>query len=339
MDLHLIWFLLLGVLLLGYGILDGFDLGVGVLHLFAKNDHERRIHINAIGPVWDGNEVWLLTGGGAMFAAFPEVYASVFSGFYLAFMLLLLALILRAVSLEFRHQLHSPGWKRLWDWCFGIGSLVPALLYGVAIGNILRGLPIDADGNYQGTFFGLLNPYALVVGLFTLTFFTMHGAAWMAMKTEGALQERMRRWISGTWMAVVVLYLVATLFTYFEAGYLLDGVLSNPLFWAAFLVTLASMAAVPVVNGKGGSPLRTFLATSMTLVGMFALVGVSLFPKLVPSTLNEAFTLTAYNASSSDLTLTVMLVIALIGMPIVLAYNVYIYKTFAGKVEIGEDSY
>jgi cytochrome d ubiquinol oxidase subunit II len=204
MDLNTVWFLLIGVLLVGYAVLDGFDLGVGVLHLFAKSDHERRVHLNAIGPVWDGNEVWLLTAGGAMFAAFPIVYATVFSGFYLAFMLLLFALIFRAVSLEFRGQFENPRWRSFWDWAFGLGSLLPAVLYGVAIGNVIRGLPIGADGSLNVSLFALLNPYALLIGLFSLAMFVMHGAAFLAVRTEGELQERMARATVGAWTAFVV---------------------------------------------------------------------------------------------------------------------------------------
>ena len=175
MDLNTIWFCLFSVLLIGYAILDGFDFGVGILSLFSREERERRIHLNAIGPVWDGNEVWLLTAGGALFAAFPAVYATVFSGFYLALILLLVALIFRAVSFEFRNKVDSPSWRRVWDWAFGIGSLLPAVLFGVALGNILHGVPVDANGNDLGTFLELLNPYSIGVGLLSLVLFTMHG--------------------------------------------------------------------------------------------------------------------------------------------------------------------
>ena len=219
MDLNLIWFLLVGVLIIGYSILDGFDLGVGIIHLFTKDENEKRINLNAIGPVWDGNEVWLLTGGGALFAAFPIVYATVFSGFYIAFMLLLAALIFRAVSFEFRKYSEAKN-KKYWDFAFGLGSLIPALLYGVAIGNILRGLPIDAKGAYFGTFLGLLNPYALVVGLVSLTVFLMHGAIYLTLKSEGEQQDKMVKVANNSWIAFVVLYLVATIFTIFSGKWL-----------------------------------------------------------------------------------------------------------------------
>src|ERR1035437_5475480 len=204
MDLNMIWFLLVGILIMGYSVLDGFDLGVGIIHLFTKDENEKRINLNAIGPVWDGNEVWLLTGGGALFAAFPIVYATVFSGFYIAFMLLLTALIFRAVSFEFRKYSEVRN-KKYWDFTFGVGSLLPALLYGVAIGNILQGLPIDSKGAYQGTFLGLLNPYAIVVGLVSLTMFLLHGAIYLTLKSDGKQKEKMVKVANNAWITFVVL--------------------------------------------------------------------------------------------------------------------------------------
>ncbi|MCK4343209.1 MAG: cytochrome d ubiquinol oxidase subunit II [Phycisphaerae bacterium] len=338
MDLNMVWFLLIWVLLAGYAILDGFDLGVGVLHLFARDDRQRRIHLNAIGPVWDGNEVWLLTGGGALFAAFPPVYATVFSGYYLALMLVLFALIFRAVSMEFRGQIDNPSWRRLWDWAFGLGSLIPAIIFGVAIGNILRGLPIEADGSLNIPFLALLNPYAVLIGVLSLLMFVMHGAAYLAVKTEGDLQQRVARWTSGVWMAFVVVYLVATIATFFVSSFLFEGVLSNPLFWIFFLLLLASIVYIPIVN-RAGKFLRAFLGSSATIAAMIGLTAVSLFPRMVPSSLDLASSLTIYNASSTPRTLTVMLVIALIGLPLVIVYTVCIYRAFAGKVVISEDSY
>lgn len=338
MDLNMTWFLLIGFLMAGYAILDGFDLGVGVLHLFARDDRERRIHLNAIGPVWDGNEVWLITGGGALFAAFPIVYASVFSSFYLAFMLLLAFLVLRAVSLEFRSKVESPGWRALWDRAFGLGSLVPALLYGVAVGNVLRGLPLDAEGTFTGSFIGLLNPYALLTGLLTLVMFTMQGAAYLCLKTEGPLLERMEKWVPRTWVAFVIVYAAATAATIFGSPYLFEGVAARPLFWVFFIVLLASIAYIPLA-AKGKRYFRTFLATSTAILCMIGVTGTSLFPRLVPSSIDLANSLTVYNASSTARTLGVMLIIALVGMPIVIAYTAYIYRVFKGKVVITEESY
>jgi cytochrome d ubiquinol oxidase subunit II len=338
MDLNMSWFLLLGVLLIGYAILDGFDLGVGVLHLFARTEQERRFHINAIGPVWDGNEVWLLTAGGALFAAFPIVYATVFSGFYIALMLLLTALIFRAVSLEFRGKVDSPRWRRLWDWAFGLGSLLPALLFGVAFGNILRGIPLDVDHNFAGNFLTLLNPYALLIGVLTLVLFTMHGALYLSMKTEGDLRTRVAGWISPLWIAMVALYVLATVATLFVSPFLLSGMLGNPLFWILFVLLLGSVLSIPVA-AKAGKEGRAFFASSVTIACMTGLSALSLFPRLVPALGDLTNSLTIYNASSSQTTLSTMLVIALIGMPLVIAYTIFIYRVFKGKVIITHDSY
>jgi cytochrome d ubiquinol oxidase subunit II len=338
MDLNTTWFILIAVLLTGYAILDGFDLGVGVLHLFTREAHDRQMNMKAIGPVWDGNEVWLLTGGGALFAAFPVVYATAFSGFYLAFMLLLFALIFRAVSLEFSEQIDHRLWHRIWDWAFGLGSLLPAVLYGAAVGNVLRGMPVAADGSLQASFLSLLNPYAILIGLLSLVLFVMHGAAYMAFKTEGEFQKRMVRWVTGTWVLVVVLYFIATLATYFVSPFLFEGVLSLPLFWVFFILLLAGIIAVPVF-ARCGQPLRAFLASSMMIASMIGLAGVSLFPRMLPSSIDLAYSLTIYNASSTPRTLTVMLVIALIGVPIVLAYTIYIYRIFKGKTVLTDEGY
>ena len=338
MDLNTIWFLLFGVLLIGYAILDGFDLGVGILHLFTRGERERRINLNAIGPVWDGNEVWLLTGGGALFAAFPVVYATVFSGFYLALMLLLVFLILRAVSLEFRSKVEAPGWRAAWDWCFGLGSLVPVLLFGVALGNILRGIPIDQAGNFTGTFLGLLNPYSLLVGLLSVAMLTMQGAAYLVIKTEGDQQAFVKAWLNRAWMAFVVLYLAATVATFFVSPSLFAGLLGNPIFWVLLVLLLGSLIYVPI-GVKGGKPLVTFLATSAVVLCVVGYCGLSLYPRLVPSSLNPEWSLTIYNAASTPRTQTVMLVIALIGMPLVIAYTAFIYHAFKGKVVLGKDSY
>lgn len=338
MDLNMTWFLLIWVLLAGYAILDGFDLGVGVLHLFARGERQRRIHMAAIGPVWDGNEVWLLIVGGALFAAFPPIYATVFSGFYLALMLVLLALIFRAVSMEFRGQVDRPGWRRFWDWAFGLGSLVPAIIFGVAIGNLLRGLPITADGSLHVPFLALLNPYAVLIGVLGLLMFVMHGAAYLAVKTEGDLQRHMARWTSGAWMAFVVVYLLATIATFFVSPFLFEGVPGNPLFWIFLPLLLMSIVYIPLAN-RAQKYFRVFLASSVTIATMIGLTAVSLFPRMVPSSLDLANSLTIYNSSSTPRTLTVMLIITLIGMPLVIGYTAYIYTVFKGKTVITEESY
>ncbi len=327
-DLNIIWFVLVGVLIIGYAILDGFDLGVGVIHLFTKKDEEKRVNFNAIGPVWDGNEVWLLTGGGALFAAFPIVYATVFSGFYIAFMLLLTALILRAVSFEFRKYVSAPKSKKIWDLAFGLGSLIPALLYGVAIGNIMRGLPIELiEGKVTSSisFLGLLNPYSLLVGILSLVLFTMHGAIYLALKSEGEQQERTVNLVNKTWIIFIVLYILATLSTFFAAPYLFKGMLKNFLFWILFVIMFASMIYIPV-SIKSKKFGKAFLSSSVMIAMMILLFALSLFPMLVPSSIDLTKSLTIYNASSTQRTLETMLIIALIGMPLVIAYTIFIYR-------------
>ncbi len=338
MVLNVVWFLLVGVLIIGYAILDGFDLGVGVLHLFTKDEKEKRTEMNSIGPIWDGNEVWLLTGGGALFAAFPIVYATVFSGFYIAFMLLLFALIFRAVSFEFRGKVDSPAWRKFWDYAFGIGSLLPALLYGVAIGNILRGIPIDKAGNYTGTFIGLLNPYAVLVGLVSLILFTLHGSLYLMVKSDGELRHRMSGLSTKLWITFMLLYIVATFWTMFEAAFLFEAILKNPMFWILFLLLIGSILFIPIAV-KGEKYFQAFLSSSVMIAAMVGLVAVSLFPRLVPSSIDLINSLTIYNSSSSERTLMTMLIIALIGMPIVIAYTFFIYRIFKGKVVLDKESY
>jgi cytochrome d ubiquinol oxidase subunit II len=338
MDLNALWFWLVGALFIGYAILDGFDLGVGVLHLFTRTNEERRITINAIAPVWDGNEVWLLTGGGALFAAFPVVYATVFSGFYLALMLLLVALIFRAVAMEFRGKVENNSWRRFWDWSFGLGSLLPPVLFGVAFGNILRGIPVDGAKMFTGTFLGLLNPYALLVGIVTLALFTMHGATYLLMKTDGDLRERLKRWSFGSWIAFVVLYIAASIATFFVSPFLFEGTLVNPVCWLLCLLLFGALILLPFAVRRGGY-FRAFLASSVTVAATLGLSTLSLFPKLLPSSTDPLFSLTVYNASSSQQTLSTMLIIVLVGMPLVIAYTIFIYLQFKGKVRITEESY
>ena len=338
MDLNTIWFWLIGVLIIGYAILDGVDFGVGILSLFGRDEKERRTHFNAIGPVWDGNEVWLITGGGALFAAFPAVYATVFSGFYIAFMLLLAALIFRAVSFEFRNKVDSPTWRRAWDWAFGLGSLLPALLFGVAIGNILHGVPIDVNGNYLGTFIDLLNPYSIGVGLLSLILFTMHGAIYLATKSEGDLRDRCQKWASHFWIDYVILYVILTIWTWLASPFLFKDSPGSPMFYIFLIALLGSIVYLPILL-KAGKFKRAFLISSLIIATMLGQMALSLYPRLVPSSIDLQYSLTIYNSSSSPLTLQTMLVIALIGIPIVIVYSIFIHYVFRGKVEITEESY
>ncbi len=338
MDLNAIWFLLIAVLLAGYAVLDGFDLGAGMLHLFARTEDERRVNINAIAPVWDGNEVWLLTGGGALFAAFPPVYAYVFSSLYIALMLLLVALIARAVSFEFRRQVDSPTWRAIWDWAFGLGSTVAALLVGVAFGNILRGLPLTAEGGFAGNFFTLLNPYAILVGLVGLAAFVQHGAIYVGLKSEGALHARMAKIAPMAWMALILLVMAVLCLTFFSAKFLYVGLLKKPFFWMTFIGFWGSVLLVPIFL-KAEKFGRAWGASAASIATLLGLGFTALFPRLVPSTLDLAQSLTIYNASSTPKTLMVMFIIALIGVPIVLIYTIVVYRIFRGKVKLGAESY
>lgn len=338
MTLNLIWFILLFVLLAGYAILDGFDLGVGVLSLFTRDGHEKRIHMNAIGPVWDGNEVWLITAGGALFAAFPNVYATVFSGFYIALMLLLVALIARAVSMEFRSKVIHPTWQRVWDWCFGLGSLLPPILFGVAFGNVLRGIAVNADGVYVGGFFALLNPFSVVVGVLTLVLFMTHGALYLLLKTDGKLEARIRKMVVPLFTWTVSLYFFATFYATREAPNLFLGILDNPLLYVLAAMVLFSLLAVPILH-VGRHDFSAFVASSAAIGAMIGLAAMSMWPVLVPSTLNPNWSLTATKDSSSYLTLKVMFILACIGVPLVLGYTVWVYRLFKGKVQIGHESY
>jgi cytochrome d ubiquinol oxidase subunit II len=339
LDLNTVWFALVGVLFTGYVILDGFDLGVGVLHLFAvKRDEERRVFLNAIGPVWDGNEVWLVTGGGALFAAFPAVYATVFSGFYLAFMALLCALIFRAVAIEFRSKHPSPRWRAFWDAGFALGSLGSALLIGVAMGNIAWGVPLDARGEFAGSFLGLLNPYALLMGVTTVALFAMHGAIYLVLKTEGELEARVRRWVNPLIITFILCYVILTLATLYYVPHITGAFRREPWFFAVVIPVVLAIANIPrEVNH--GREFRAFLSSVTAMAGLMVIFGIGMYPHLVYSHPLPEHSLTAFNAASSRKTLGIMLTIALLGIPVVLAYSASIYWIFRGKVKLDRMSY
>jgi cytochrome d ubiquinol oxidase subunit II len=323
-----IWFILIGVLLAGYSILDGFDLGVGALMPFlAKNQTEKQLLYNAIGPFWDGNEVWLLTGGGALFAAFPFAYATVFSGFYLALMLLLFALIFRAVSLEFWS--YDENRRGLWEWTFVIGSVLPSLLFGVALGNVMVGIPLNAQTDFTGNFFTLLRPYPLAVGLLGLSAILLQGSTYAAMKTEGAIQTRARKLTQTLWLAFIILLGLS-----FVAGVIYTPeILTNWLAWLAAAVVLVAWFLLKISVGQKQDG-RAFSLAAIIFLGLWGIVGAIHFPNLVKASNDPKLSLTLFNASSTQLTLTVMLIIALIGMPIVVGYTIYVYRVFKGKVKL-----
>jgi cytochrome bd ubiquinol oxidase subunit II len=337
-DLHVFWFGLLGVLLTGYAILDGFDLGVGMLHLCAKTDTERRIFMNSIGPLWDGNEVWLVTFGGALFAAFPNAYATAFSAFYLPFMLLLFALIFRAVSIEFRSKRPSAYWRKGWDISFFAASGLATFLFGVAVGNSMIGLPIGSDMEFQGNFLDLLPPYALLVGVLAVATFLMHGSVFLYLKTDGELQARVRRWMWLTFWVFLGVFLLATAATFVAVPHAASNFRRLPWAWIAVVLNILAIANIPRAIHQG-RPISAFASTSATIAALTFLFGMALFPNLIYSSLNPEWSLTIYNAASSQKTLSIMRTVAFIGMPFVLTYTVVIYWTFRGKVGLGKHSY
>jgi cytochrome bd ubiquinol oxidase subunit II len=338
LDLNATWFVLIGVLFTGYAMLDGFDLGVGALHLFTKSDEERRVMLNAIGPVWDGNEVWLVTGGGALFAAFPNVYATVFSGFYMAFVLLLVSLIFRAVAIEFRSKQPMRWWRQMWDVGFSAGSILSSLLIGVAMGNIAWGIPIDDRGEFAGTFWSLLHPYPLLLGITTVALFMMHGAIYALMKTEGPLHDKLRGWINQCIIFFIICYAATTMATLLYVPHMAARMRAQPWLFSLALANMLAIANIPREIHRG-QDWRAFLSSCAAMITLMGLFGLEMFPNLVLSNPDQTHSLTIYNAASSAKTLGIMLTIAAIGVPVVMAYTVSIYWIFRGKVKIDQMSY
>jgi cytochrome d ubiquinol oxidase subunit II len=339
MWLNTTWFVLYVVIITGYVILDGFDLGVGMLSpVLAKDDLEHRILLNSIGPIWDGNEVWLVLAGGALFAAFPFVYASLFSGFYTAMMLVLLVLILRTVAIEFRSKRESPRWRTTWDWFFFGSSLGITLLLGVALGNVVRGVELDSNGNIAVDLLDLLNPYALLVGVTGVVMLCLHGAFFLTQKTEGDLLERVKRLIpilGATFFVLGTATVVSTLTLDVEV---VDNFRDRP--WTIMFPVLAlaaTLIAWRLVENR--AYLSGFIASAVTIASLMASVAAGLYPTMLPSSIDTANNLTIHNAAAAQNTLTVMFVIALVGMPFVLLYTVGIYYFFRGKVVVDDESY
>jgi cytochrome d ubiquinol oxidase subunit II len=330
MEFQVTWFILWAVLWAVYFMLDGFVFGTGMLHYFlTQSDSEKKILINTVGPVWDGNEVWLVTAGGATFAAFPKTYALMFSYLYSALLLLLFGLIIRGVSLEFRGKINSDGWKRAWDLGIVIGSFVPALLFGVAFGNIFSGLPMDAAG-YHGSLLSLLNPYGLLTGALFVLMFLTHGSIYVCVKTEGALCDRSSAAANKLWYAeltIAVLFLVATAF--FTRLY--DNYLSTPLLLVVPLLAVAALVGIKVFLAKG-RPLIAFASSCLTILMVVFTGVIGLFPNLIPSSIDIAHSLTIFNSSSSTYTLKIMTVVAFIFVPIVILYKIWIYRIFRSTV-------
>lgn len=333
MDLNTLWFILITILFIGFFILEGFDFGVGILLPFlGRDDRERRLIINSIGPVWDANEVWIITAGGAIFAAFPNWYATMFSGFYLALVLLLVALIGRGVAFEFRSKDKHPRWRAAWDWTICIGSAIPALLWGVAVGNLLRGVPIDAEMNYTGGFFDLLNLYTLLGGLASLTMFILHGAIFLNLKTSTDVAKRALATTKKIGpVATIMIFLFVIVGYFMTDAFTRLGV--NP-----GIVPVAAGAALLAAGWfihherMGWAFIMTALTIALSTITIF----MSLYPRVIVSSLNPAWSLTIYNASSSPYTLQVMTIVALIFVPIVLAYQGWTYWVF--RQRLGRES-
>ncbi|WP_417680087.1 cytochrome d ubiquinol oxidase subunit II [Roseibium sp.] len=362
--LKLIWWLLLGVLLIGFAVTDGFDMGVGTLLPFVGHtDIERRVAINSIGATWEGNQVWFILGGGAIFAAWPPLYAISFSGFYLAMFIVLAAMILRPVSFKYRSKRPDPSWRNGWDWALFVGSFVPALVFGVAVGNVLEGVPFTLDRDlrmtYEGSFFGLFTPFSLLCGLLSVAMLVMHGGAWLGLKTDGIVAVRGRRYGSIAAIAALVLFALGGYLVYsgYVQGYRITSEIdpnmpANPLMkkaviegpaWMANYSTYPWMMLAPVLGFLGtvgaliGLQTRlemlTFACSKIAVFGIISTVGVSMFPFLLPSSVQPDASLTVWDAASSHQTLFNMLVVTIIFLPLVLAYTAWVYKVLWGKVD------
>lgn len=357
--LRVIWWLLLGVLLVGFAIMDGFDLGVAIwLPWFAKSDMERRILINTVGPTWEGNQVWFILGGGAIFAAWPDLYALSFSGFYLAMLVVLLSLILRPVGFKYRSKVDNSLWRSTWDWLLFIGGFVPALIFGVAVGNVLQGVPFYYDDSlrvmYTGTFLQLLNPYALCCGILSVLMLAMHGAFFMQIKTEGDLQQKARKGARYTALLMTLLFILMGFWTNQLDGYVLKSILphdgpSNPLHkevavqvgaWlinyknipVTILVPILSIICAWLAILLAKKTLMAFTLSSLSVGALISTVGVSMFPFILPSSTQPNHSLMVWDSSSSQMTLFIMLIAAVIFVPIVLAYTTWVYHVLRGKV-------
>ena len=360
--LRLVWWVLLGVLLIGIAVMDGFDMGAAILLPFVgRTDIERRVVINTVGPVWEGNQVWLILGAGAIFAAWPPLYAVAFSGFYLAMLLLLASLILRPVGFKFRSKISDPRWRAFWDWSLFAGGLVPALVFGVAFGNVLQGVPFRFDDSlrmsYEGTLWQLFNPFALLAGLVSVAMITMHGAAWLGCKTEGVMQARARRMGAFAGLVLMVLFAAGGIWAaQLEGLHIVRGAVpggpSNPLHkvvqplagglmrnyaeapWTVVAPLLAFGGAfvAMALAFVSKAPKVAFVSSGLAVAGVIATAGVSLFPFLLPSSIDPASSLTVWDASSSKATLGIMTVAAAIFLPIVLAYTAWVYRVLRGPV-------
>ncbi|MEM1119452.1 MAG: cytochrome d ubiquinol oxidase subunit II [Bacteroidota bacterium] len=332
------WFLLVGAVFSGYAILDGFDLGAGAWHLFLKKEKSRRIALNAVGPVWDGNEVWLVIGGGTLFAGFPEVYATMFSAMYVPFMLFLACLIFRAISIEFRSKEPMLWWRKGWDIAYSVSSILLAILLGVVVGNILQGAAIGSDKEFAGHWLAFFNPYAFLVGFTALALFMMHGAIYLIMKTEGRLYTKMTILLKSAIAAFVVLFSLSSLYALLYIPHLSDDFKTTPILFLIPVLAFLSIANIPRLASKRQYG-KAFFFSALTISLLLVLVAIELYPVVIFSTLDPAYHLTVYNSAASEKSLGIMLTMAAIGLPLVAGYTYFVYRTFYGKVVLDETSY
>lgn len=338
-ELEFIWFSVFVILLTGYAILDGFDLGVGMLHLFGKDDKERRIILNSIGPVWDGNSVWLVTAGGALFAGFPMVYATLCSAFYLPIMILLTGLIFRAVAIEFRSKQPMLWWRWSWDILFTTASLIISLTLGIALGNLVVGIPLDEHGEFIGSLKSLIHPYTILVGILTIALFLMHGSIYLVMKTEGELHSRIRDWVNPAIIFFIMCYAITTVATLIYYPHMAEIVRNRQELFILAIIDMLLIANIPREISKGRDG-WAFISSCANIVFLMALYGVGTYPNVIRACNNpEHFSLTIYNSASSQTTLQILLLIAIIGIPLVITYTFVIYKIFHGKVKMDPTSY
>ncbi|MBI1267222.1 MAG: cytochrome d ubiquinol oxidase subunit II [Cryomorphaceae bacterium] len=338
-DYPTLWYLVVGGLFSGYAILDGFDFGAGAWHLFFKQENSRRIALNAVGPVWDGNEVWLVIGGGALFAGFPVVYATLFSSMYIPFMLFLLFIIFRAISIEFRSKEEMLWWRKTWDIGYSVSSIMLAFLLGVVLGNVLQGIAIGENYSYhESGFFEFLNPYSLLVGFTTLFLFMSHGAIYLLLKTEGRLYAKLTIFVKRSMILFMVSFSITTIYTLLYIPHLSDAFLSNPILFIMPLFTFLGIANVNRLAHKKKYG-WAFFFSSLTIGFLLSLVAIELYPMLLFSTIDPVYSIDIYKAASSTKSLKTMLIIVAIGAPLVLAYTLFVYMTFRGKVKLDETSY
>lgn len=339
MNLETLWYAVIALSVLMYAVLDGFDLGVGAWHLLARNDHQRRIFLNAIGPVWDGNEVWLVIIMGGLFAGFPNVYATIFSGFYTLFMFLIAGLIFRAVAIEFRSKRESPKWRSFWDVMFCLASILVAFVLGILIGNMIRGIPIDAQQNYVGDFVYFLHPYSLLVGMTTVSLFAMHGATFLNMKTDGEANAVIQKWINPAIGFFLFWYVVTSFATLYYMPHMLTHFRTHPYLFIFPVLSFLAILNIPRQIHKKNEG-WAFLSSAFSIGLLLILYGLGTYPTIVPSTIDPDFnSLTIYNTASSHKTLVILLIVVAIGVPMVLAYGLFVYHVFRGKVRIEKTSY